>query len=501
MTAKRKRTNWKSFHKWAGLVLTVFLLLFCVSGIILNHREFFAPYSVSRSLLPSAYHIENYNNGLIKGTIVTTEGKLLAYGNSGVWLTDSAFSRFTDFNAGLPAGADFRNIRNIAEGPDGTLWCAAQFGLYHYENGKWQEAELPGNRERLADVAIDSSDGTVVALTRSNAYLGGKDGFKRQNLASPTGFSHKVTLFKTVWQLHSGELFGTAGRIAVDLTALVIIFLCVTGVILFILPYSIRRSARERIQAKARRMKWNLKWHNRTGYWTIVLTLVIATTGMCLRPPLMIPLALTRTAPIPGTALDNPNPWHDRLRAIREDSFGNCWLLSTSEGFYRVAKDFEGEPEKIEHAPAVSPMGVNVLRQEPDGTWLVGSFSGIYRWDLTNGLVTDYYTGRPVEGKHRGRPVSDHLVAGFSGDLACGPAVFDYSEGAPALGPTPPALSRQPMSLWNFALELHVGRCYSPFLGPLSELFVLISGLLLTLVLVSGLIIHKRYTKSQTTQQ
>lgn len=266
MTAKRKRTNWKSFHKWAGLVLTVFLLLFCVSGIILNHREFFAPYSVSRSLLPSAYHIENYNNGLIKGTIVTTEGKLLAYGNSGVWLTDSAFSRFTDFNAGLPAGADFRNIRNIAEGRDGTLWCATQFGLYHYENGKWQEAELPGNRERLADVAIDSSDGTVVALTRSNAYLGGKDGFKRQNLASPTGFSHKVTLFKTVWQLHSGELFGTAGRIAVDLTALVIIFLCVTGVILFILPYSIRRSARERIQAKARRMKWNLKWHNKTGY-------------------------------------------------------------------------------------------------------------------------------------------------------------------------------------------------------------------------------------------
>lgn len=55
-----------------------------------------------------------------------------------------------------------------------------------------------------------------------------------------------------------------------------------------------------------------------------------------------------------------------------------------------------------------------------------------------------------------------------------------------------------PMSLWNVALELHVGRCYSPFLGPLSDLFVFLSGLLITLVLLSGYIIsHRRRKKAQ----
>jgi hypothetical protein len=57
----------------------------------------------------------------------------------------------------------------------------------------------------------------------------------------------------------------------------------------------------------------------------------------------------------------------------------------------------------------------------------------------------------------------------------------------------PDRLKNQPMSLWNFALELHVGRCYDPFLGSVfSVLFVFVSGLLLSLILISGYIIYRR---------
>ena len=70
--------------------------------------------------------------------------------------------------------------------------------------------------------------------------------------------------------------------------------------------------------------------------------------------------------------------------------------------------------------------------------------------------------------------------------------VFDYAKGAPELPESSDEFCSQPMSLWNTALELHVGRCYTPFLGPLSELFVFLAGLLLTLVLVSGLILSRR---------
>ena len=84
-------------------------------------------------------------------------------------------------------------------------------------------------------------------------------------------------------------------------------------------------------------------------------------------------------------------------------------------------------------------------------------------------------------------PISSSLVSGYSKDFFGGKEViFDYSKGA-SLGETastPELLSAIPMSLWNVALELHVGRCYSPLLGPLSDLFVFLSGLLITLVLL-----------------
>lgn len=499
MAAKKNRLTWKGFHKWVGLVLTVFLLLFCISGIILNHREVFSGCSVSRSLLPAGYRISNYNNGIIKGTAELDGDTILAYGNSGIWLTDRNFSRFADFNDGLPEGVDGRNIKNIVRTKDGTLWCAAQFGAYNLVNGKWQELLLPGNDERISDLTTTPDSARVVILTRSAIYRPGIRGFERVEMQAPPGHEEKVSLFKTIWHIHSGDIFGLPGRIIVDIIAVIIIFLCITGIILFVLPYSIRRSVREKVAAKARHLKWNLRWHNKIGYWTIVLTLLIAATGMCLRPPLMIPFAMIKTSPVPGSVFDSENAWHDKLRGIRFDGESGRWLVSTSEGFFRVDSAFASAPEAASQpAPPVSPMGITVFEPQGGGKWLVGSFSGLYVWDMAGGSVTDYFTGQPYN-KRSGRgggATGANITAGYSADLDGTPVVFDYSKGAEGIGEMPEILARQPMSLWNFALELHVGRCYAPFLGPLSELYVFLSGLLLCLILVSGLIIHNRIKRN-----
>lgn len=73
--------------------------------------------------------------------------------------------------------------------------------------------------------------------------------------------------------------------------------------------------------------------------------------------------------------------------------------------------------------------------------------------------------------------------------------VFEYSTGAEELPEQPEVIANVPMSLWHLGLELHVGRCYSPFLGPLSSLFVFIWGTLSVLVIISGYIIYKRRQK------
>ena len=577
--------TWKKCHRWLGLVLSVFMLVFCVSGIILNHREVFSGCEVSRKWLPASYHIKNFNNGVVKGTVVKNSGSLaisegfsdsiLVYGCAGVFLTDYQLSTCQDFNAGLPKSIDERNVRHIVKAKDGSLWCAALRDVYRYDENarQWKKVELPGNEERIMDVALGKNSIQVVALTRSRIFeitpiasnidvsespsslassaKGGvseksPDIFEKKSggfsekvgtflgkyrveskiIPAPKKYEPKTTLFKLVWHLHSGEFFGLPGKLVVDAIALVLIVLSITGIIRFILPYGIRRA--KKVKSEERRVKnslaaknrmkrlgklfaWNMKWHNKIGYVTIVLTLWIAITGMCLRPPLMVPLVLSK---LPQAVGEDGNVWQDKLRAIRWDAVQGDWLVSTSEGFLRVDEDFSQAPKMLpdDECPKLSPMGVTVWESDGKGGWIVGSFRGIYRWNPVNhkSQILDYFTNEPcVETSMI--PISDNLICGYSEDLFDRePMVFDFAKGVEdAKGQVINILDEKdamsdlicetaPMSLWNVALELHVGRCYSPFLGPLSDLFVFLSGLLITLVLLSGYIIsHRRRKKAQ----
>ena len=544
--------TWKKYHRWLGLVLSVFMLVFCVSGIILNHREVFSGCEVSRKWLPASYYIKNFNNGVVKGTVVKKSAahslssencdSVLVYGCAGVFLTDSRLSTWQDFNAGLPESIDERNVRHVVKAKDGSLWCAALRDVYRYDENshRWKKVELPGNEERIMDVALAKDSMTVVALTRSRVFTIvpfvqygeivkiGKSSSETYRVESkiipaPKKYEPKTTLFKLVWHLHSGEFFGLPGKLVVDAIALVLIVLSITGILLFILPYGIRRAkklaAKARMKRLSKQFAWNMKWHNKIGYVTIVLTLWIAITGMCLRPPLMVPLVLSK---LPQAVGEDGNVWQDKLRAIRWDAVQGDWLVSTSEGFLRVDEDFSQAPKMLpdDECPKLSPMGVTVWESDGKGGWIVGSFRGIYRWNPVNhslNQILDYFTGKPSEETSM-IPISDNLVCGYSEDFLGGkPLVFDFAKGvedakgqAVALCNDEPKKSRNeesmsdlicetaPMSLWNVALELHVGRCYSPFLGPLSDLFVFLSGLLITLVLLSGYIIsHRRRKKAQ----
>ena len=533
---KNKHFTWKKYHRWFGLILSVFMLVFCVSGIILNHRQLFADCDVSRSFLPPAYHIQNFNNGVIKGSIridghadlasaggiKASDESILAYGYGGIWLTDTKMKSWKDFNKGLPENVDGRNIRNMVQTKNGEIWCAATMDVYRFDGKEWKMFPLADNKERITDITLTKDSTSIIAMTRSAVYeisgkktdaanekrdaanektdaISEKTNVTRKIIGQPEGFTPMVTLFKTVWHLHSGAFFGLTGRLVVDAIAIVLIILSITGIILFILPYRIRRQkrlqAREKMQKLGKQMVFNAKWHNKLGYTTIILTLWLAITGMCLRPPLMIPLAMNKTT----EKVKDGNVWHDKLRAIRWDAAEGNWLVSTSEGFLRVDEHFQHKPILLnkEKAPKVSPMGVTVFESDGKGGWLVGSFSGMFRWYPEKNLIVDYFTGKQNIEKSM-IPISNHLVSGYSKDFFGGKEVtFDYSKGASLdeTTSTPELLSATPMSLWNVALELHVGRCYSPFLGPLSDLFVFISGLLITLVLLSGYIILKRRKK------
>lgn len=482
-----KKATWRKQHKWLGLGISFFLLMFCVSGVLLNHRSLIKDVNVSRAYLPKRYEFRNWNGGLLKGTLDIGRGpmsdslnseapcrSLLLYGNGGIWLTDTKASCFKDFNGGLPAGADYRQIKNVVKMGNeagSPLFAVSPFRLYRHDaHGAWHAVEIPlGEDEKLADVACHGD--TLVVLSRSFVYtsLPPYNVFRRIQLHAPKNYDGKVTAFRTVWMLHSGELFGTAGRLIADAIAVVLVLLCVTGFVFWLRP-------KHKLL-----LRTSFKLHNKIGRTTIVLTLLIVITGWCLRPPVMIALALTKIPALPGTTLKSPNPWNDKLRMLRHDETNHDWLLSTSEGFYSLNIK-QAKAKKIDGAPPVSVMGLNVLEKGPNGKWYCGSFSGLYIWDRQQGIATDYFTGK-LAPKEAGAPFGKKAIAGMSLDFSS-PVVADYHEGT-SFAAQPATMKQLPMSLWNVALEVHSGRI---FIGNIATyVFIFIMGLLIAWCLWSGL--------------
>ncbi|MDO4320621.1 MAG: PepSY-associated TM helix domain-containing protein [Bacteroidales bacterium] len=475
-----KKLSWHRQHKWLGLICGFFLTAFCVSGIVLNHRQLFGNIDVSRGLLPTRYHYKDWNGGLLRGTVPSDYGTLI-YGTNGVWCVDSLNGDIRDFNIGFPGGADYRNVRRVVNTENGMLIAVTPFGAYrHSADIGWVKLDIAiDGDERLTDV--EASGDSIVVLGRSDIYVAVSPYlvFDKKELFPSPDSDGKVSLFRTVWTVHSGEIYGLAGRLFTDMIALILSILVVTGTVCWFLPlYLKKHKAGFR---PMRFMRFNILWHNKIGRLTIVLTVFIVFTGWCLRPPVMIPLAMTKTAVIPGSSLSSDNVWHDKLRAIRYDDRSGDWLISTSDGFFTI-KSFDDVPRKLSGAPPVSVMGINVWEKSDDDKWLCGSFSGMYEWDRSSEVSSDYFTHEIAEDKP-GSPFGRKAISGYSADLTENPFVVEYYDGTDALV-QPEELKHLPMSLWNVALEIHSGRM---FIGQIATyIFIFISGLAIIWCLISG---------------
>lgn len=466
-------------------------MMFCLSGIILNHRQSFAEISLSRKYLPSKYHYHNWNNNLLRGTTRVhledkSEHSVLIYGASGLWLSDSTAQKIEDFNEGLPIGADDKYIRAVEQAPSGELFAAGQFNLYRRQPNKdslWERVNLPERgEERITDITFRGEE--LILLTRSYIYSAHYpyQTFSKHRLLAPKDYVNKVSLFRTIWLLHSGELFGLVGKLFVDFIAILLIILCITGIIYWFMPNFIR-SFKRKGKTEQEILHQSLHWHDLIGKKTIILPLFITFTGWCLRPPVLIALVQFRVPAVPYTLLDSTNPWRDKLRMIYYDDKADELLLSSSEGFYRL-QNLDDTPQKIDNPPPVSLMGLNVFErvQGENDKFLIGSFQGLFIWDRKEAKSYDYFTGKLAKNK-ASSPFGARAISGYSEHFpkTC---IVEYVSGTNAIA-MPSELKHLPMSLWNIALEVHTGRIYS-FFGKGVLLFVPISGLLLLWLLISG---------------
>ncbi len=497
----------KKIHKYIGIIIVFFLVGFVFSGIILNHRKAVSSIDVNRKFLPQEYSLENWNNGSVKSSLKLSKDSILIYGNIGIFLTDSNFSVFSDFNKGFKKGVDNRKIEKLFYTSSKKLLTGTLFGLFEYDfnEKKWKKIELPIKKQRIVDI-IEKQD-TILLLSRS-FLLKTTDlkNFEVTELPPPENYDNKRSLFKTIWLIHTGEIYGNIGKLIVDFAALVFLFLSVTGFILF---FNTSKLKKKKISSEKRKKlieenKWNLKWHNKIGWITFILLLLNTITGIFLRPPLLLAIANSRIKKIPYTELSTSNPWFDNLRRIRFDEDNNTFIIGTTEGFYYSDDNFSSELKKYESQPPISVMGINVFEKTGKNTYLVGSFEGLYEWNIETGKFFDYLKNTNYNPS-KSRIKSKGVISGYSHDYKNQEIIFDFNSGAKNISPNgkkfvrmPENIKNTPMSLWNVALEIHTGRYYKTILGDFYILIIPLVGISVILVLISGFTVwYKKHYKNK----
>lgn len=490
----------RKFHKWPGIVITLFVILFSLSGIFMNHRDLISAIDINRSILPEDYSYRNWNTGAVKSVYFISPDSALVYGNIGIWLSADQFRTFQDWNAGFSSGIDNRKISKILETPDGKLFAGTLFGLFQYSfaKHKWEKIQLPVSEERITDLILKKDE--MLVQTRS-FLLKSTDGktYQAIDLPDPDGYEAKAGLFKTLWLLHSGEIWGPFGKLVVDLFGLAILVISLTGLMHFIFPKWLKN--RKKIQKENTKIisarNANLRWHNRLGWIFIPFLIFVTITGMFLRPPLLIPIANSVVSPIPGTVLSSPNPWYDKLRRVLYDEQQHLFIFSTNDGIFFTDENFQKPMRRLPGEPPVSVMGCNVLEKKSERSYLIGSFNGLFLWNPFTGQVLDYLSGSAYEPPQvAGPPISNDMIDGWFADQSGNEFYFDYNRGVlPILNSatfgemSPEIIRKSPISLWNLSLEVHTGRIFEPLLGMFYILYVPLAGFSILIVLISGFFI------------
>jgi hypothetical protein len=193
--------NWllvkfREWHSWGGLFLSVFILIVAVTGILLNHKDFF----------------------FRKGE------KNVATGPSG------QLSSTTDLTALPISFAD-----------------ALALGCAHYGDVPLEKIELKDELGQLI-YKICPGEGKEIRIDAFTGEIKSKYGYR---LAAGVGKPKAgLNWAKIVDDLHTGKIFGTPGKLLIDLTSGVIIALTLSGIYLWGVPWlRKRRAARERRRA------------------------------------------------------------------------------------------------------------------------------------------------------------------------------------------------------------------------------------------------------------
>jgi uncharacterized iron-regulated membrane protein len=184
-------SQFRKWHSWGGLFLSVFILLVAVTGILLNHKDFF-------------FHGEKRK--------VTGQ---------------------------------FRTTTDVAAVPI-TLQRVLALAHEHYGDAPLEKVELKDENGQMI-YKVSQGHGEEI---RIDAHTGAV--FSKYGASLAADQESHWHWAKIVDDLHTGKIFGSVGKLVVDLTSGVIIALTLTGIYLWGVPILHKRENARKRQENSR---------------------------------------------------------------------------------------------------------------------------------------------------------------------------------------------------------------------------------------------------------
>lgn len=501
-------------HKYVGLLIIVYIMYMSISGILLNHPRLIADFSAPSTLTPKSYEIKNWSGGAFRGAVnsVNCPDKIWIYGYNGIWYSADGGDTFSSFmNGEFPKSSYGRKVKDlIVFNKNGKefLLIGTYEGLYlcDIKSEEWMNISPNSSYEKFVKVYKDKN--RLIAISDSSFYVAGPEWeenlkpkftnvwVNRDIEQSRRSFIHMFL------HLHDGSICGFFGKLIVDFTALIIIFLSLSAIYIWYIPKrwkKLKKRGKYPHKKEKKHLNFFYKYHLKLGLWTILFSLIIGFTGLILTPPIIFTFMgkSIKEYKYPSFILA---PWKKKIKGGYFDKTTSKLLLSCSDGIWEGDSGLKKEFKKSKLRVPISGMGANVFTKDKKGDLVIGSFSGLYGVKKESGSVYDYM--HPDSKLNLNRSRKDRvMVSGFYEAPDGTTIIVSYFKGIIKKCNNsflmPKELKKAKRSLWNWLFALHNGRIWRSLIGK-SYLFVTpIGAIFFILVLFSGLFdyIYRIYRK------
>ena len=136
-------------------MLILFLIWMSASGILLNHPDWIAGFSVPAKFIPDSYIPDNWNRSSMIGMVFSQNDTnvVYAYGKQGIWQSQDGGYTFSRFEDNFETSLYYKKTKYLYESNDYVL-AATDGGLYcnNFKNTFWQKVKLGLDREAVRKI-------------------------------------------------------------------------------------------------------------------------------------------------------------------------------------------------------------------------------------------------------------------------------------------------------------------------------------------------------------